>query len=379
MLFFAVVVTLKENAMTVWSVSAPEAAALIRNVLKDWYSFEAANIYQSTVANTNTVYLACAYSGQQNLVLRQLRVDPSKGIESEKLAHIDFEYSVLRHLAEKGFPYTAKMLQNAAGKTVTEFQGEYLVAFSELEGEPIGSFNDMSRLTVPFFEQFCLRAGEMSRLLKDGRLTYTFGESIASVASSAQKRFTQGAQAIALRGKDGAPGREFLQDCKHAVEIFFEKVTSANSTCGFDARPKQAVHRDLHLGNALFNGLKFTGFVDFDWCGIDCTLVDLASLLLMCAVEYGGENDGQAREELFISGLRAFQAGNCETDCEVIEERMLLRAALDSYAVFQFLFTVDAYAAAPTKENLIDLRHFGRVMLNNDWYSLIDKGLDYAI
>jgi Ser/Thr protein kinase RdoA (MazF antagonist) len=379
MLFFAVVVTLKENAVTVWSVSAPEAARLIRNVLKDSYSFEAANIYRSTVANTNTIYLACAQRGQQNLVLRHLRVDPAKGIESDKLAHIAFEYSVLSHLAEKGFPYTAKMLQNAAGNIVTEFQGEYFVAFSELEGEPIGCFNDMNRLTVPLFEQLCLRAGEMSKLLKDGRLTYTCEESIASVASSAQKRFIEGTQAIALQGNGGAPGHEFLQDCQHSAEFFFEKVTSANSTCGLDARPKQAVHRDLHLGNVLFNDLRFKGFVDFDWCGNDFALVDLASLLLMCAVEYGGENDGQAREELFTSGLRAFQAGNCETDCELIEVHMLLSAALDSYAVFQFLFTVDAYAATPTEENFIDLRHFGRVMLNNDWYSLIDKSLRYAI
>lgn len=46
----------------------------------------------------------------------------------------------------------------------------------------------------------------------------------------------------------------------------------------YHALPRQLIHRDMHPGNFLFNGSKFTGFIDFDLSQINAKIFDICYL-----------------------------------------------------------------------------------------------------
>lgn len=58
----------------------------------------------------------------------------------------------------------------------------------------------------------------------------------------------------------------------------FEEVFSSLSAC-YDSLPVQMIHRDVHLGNFLFSGEGFSGYIDFDLSQRNIRIFDLCYYL----------------------------------------------------------------------------------------------------
>ena len=61
--------------------------------------------------------------------------------------------------------------------------------------------------------------------------------------------------------------------------------------------PRQLIHRDVHLGNLLFENETITGYIDFDLCQINIRIFDICYFALSLLADAGG--DAVKREQWF--------------------------------------------------------------------------------
>ncbi len=57
--------------------------------------------------------------------------------------------------------------------------------------------------------------------------------------------------------------------------------------------PKQLIHRDVHLGNFLFENRQFSGYIDFDLCQSNIRIFDICYFLLGLLQEDSNRVDGE--------------------------------------------------------------------------------------
>lgn len=69
----------------------------------------------------------------------------------------------------------------------------------------------------------------------------------------------------------------------------------------YDDLPKQLIHRDVHLGNFLFDGGVFSGYIDFDLSQSNIRIFDLSYFLLGLRLE--GDNRLEEKRWYEIIGL----------------------------------------------------------------------------
>lgn len=65
----------------------------------------------------------------------------------------------------------------------------------------------------------------------------------------------------------------------------------------YDILPKQLIHRDVHLGNFLFDDGNFSGYIDFDLSQKNIRIIDICYFLLSLLVEI--ENNRMDQERWF--------------------------------------------------------------------------------
>jgi len=70
-----------------------------------------------------------------------------------------------------------------------------------------------------------------------------------------------------------------LNDWQYVSKETFEKVLSSLSKV-YDELPVQLIHRDVHLGNFLFDNGKFSGYIDFDLSQRNIRIFDLCYFML---------------------------------------------------------------------------------------------------
>lgn len=76
-----------------------------------------------------------------------------------------------------------------------------------------------------------------------------------------------------------------LQDCVSELGSVYDKLE------------RHLIHRDLHLGNLLFEGNEVTGYIDFDLSQINVRIFDIAYLCAGWAVD-------QVQDSLFMAGWK---------------------------------------------------------------------------
>lgn len=84
----------------------------------------------------------------------------------------------------------------------------------------------------------------------------------------------------------------------------------------YDKLPVQLIHRDVHLGNFLFDKGKFSGYIDFDLSQTNIRIFDLCYFMLGLLSE---EEMLDITEEQWFDILRHFFAGY-ELECELLAE-----------------------------------------------------------
>ncbi|OOM81514.1 homoserine kinase [Clostridium puniceum] len=74
-------------------------------------------------------------------------------------------------------------------------------------------------------------------------------------------------------------------DYKYLKNIDFEKNLDKLNRC-YNKLQRQLIHRDLHLGNFLFNNCEFSGYIDFDLSQKNIRIFDICYFLLRLLIDH---------------------------------------------------------------------------------------------
>lgn len=107
-------------------------------------------------------------------------------------------------------------------------------------------------------------------------------------------------------------------DWKHIEEDKFNDTVEGLGKL-YDKLPVQLIHRDVHVGNFLFDKGKFSGYIDFDLSQRNIKIFDLCYFMLGLLSE---EEMLDITEERWLEILRCFFA-SYEHECELLEEEKL--------------------------------------------------------
>jgi Ser/Thr protein kinase RdoA (MazF antagonist) len=322
-------------------------------------------LFANTMANTNEIYMV-ERPNSEPIVIRA--VNPQTyGVVRSKLAHVRFEIEVLDHLNSCHFPLTPMVLRNAQGESITYWDEKAHVAFNLMPGRPVGNFNDLAGLTQERRASLFFGLGQMSKILSQLELPSLSEKTLLDLSLEAHPSFSR------LLPQLDTAGQELLGPHSTRIQDFAERALGELQDTKYGAVPRHPVHFDLHAGNVLFEGNKLTAVLDWDWSRLDCRVSDMASCLAMCCYIYGGQDDGLYLQEQINVGVRAFRQGFGKSELSLSEENRLLVAAFKGYVLLQFIFTVELYLASPKSESLVDLQHFLRLIVCNDFDRLLEN------
>ena len=124
--------------------------------------------------------------------------------------------------------------------------------------------------------------------------------------------------------------------------------------CTYDLLPRQQIHRDLHLGNMLFDNGKLSGFLDFDISHINARLFDIAYFGLSILSDSYKDEEGVAKwTDFFNNFLQGYHSENNLTEIEIQSIHMMC-------VIIELLFT--AYFSSIELEelvpNCVDMLHW---------------------
>lgn len=113
---------------------------------------------------------------------------------------------------------------------------------------------------------------------------------------------------------------------KYIEESKFEN-TIYNLEKLYDKLPLQLIHRDVHLGNFLFDKDKFSGYIDFDLSQRNIRIFDLCYFMLGLLSE---EELLDVTEEQWFNILKYFFEGY-EQECKLqLEEKLAVPYVMES-------------------------------------------------
>ena len=227
--------------------------------LADWlrrYSvgrLEALEPIQAGIENTN--YFVTTSQGRYVLTL----------FERLPAHELPFYLDLMSHLARHGIPAPAP-IADLADRTLGELNGKPAALVTRLPG----------RWREDPGEGECRALGALlARMHLAGR---SYPAYLDNPRGPKWWRFAAGAVT------------PFLDSRKRAL---LETELDFQSRQRFPDLPRGPVHADLFRDNALFEGGRISGVIDFYFAGVDCLLYDVAVCVNDWCVEAGGELDGR--------------------------------------------------------------------------------------
>jgi Ser/Thr protein kinase RdoA (MazF antagonist) len=147
------------------------------------------------------------------------------------------------------------------------------------------------------------------------------------------------------------------EDQKQTIFLLEETQTLAPAL--YQSLPQQIIHRDYDQSNILMEGDSVTGVLDFEFCGYDLRILDLAYALSHWPD--GLWNTG--REWLVIN---AFGQGYLQRQKLALEELEVLPRVFRLRATTSLFFRLGRYAqGVETQESLID--HIQETLKSETW------------
>jgi Ser/Thr protein kinase RdoA (MazF antagonist) len=179
---------------------------------------------------------------------------------------------MMKTLHEAGIP-VPKIMKLPDGRDYLTYNGIMYVLTTKLNGKNIVNLNECD--DIWFFE--------FGRIL--GKLHLAFQECAKSISywnSSMLEEMQGWVRSNLLEFKP-----EYLkpEDIKNSIDELSEL---------YDDLPKQLIHRDVHLGNFLFDNGVFSGYIDFDLSQSNIRIFDLCYFLLGILLE---EDNNRVEEE----------------------------------------------------------------------------------
>lgn len=89
----------------------------------------------------------------------------------------------------------------------------------------------------------------------------------------------------------------------------------------YEELPKQLIHRDVHLGNFLFEGNKFSGYIDFDLSQSNIRIFDVCYFLLGMLIQ--GDNSRMVEERWLNIMTQVVEGYDSIVDLKAVERQSI--------------------------------------------------------
>ncbi len=312
---------------------------------------------KDTVGVVNETYFI--FDGNKKWVLR-------KSSAQTTLEHLRFEQKLLAYLPKHGFKLAPRAIRNKYDQTITRLNKSLFTVQEFLPGKIVGSWNDVSRFTKPRVDAFFKMIAEFSKATKYFiREPNTGSHTLWWHVQRSPRQFQK-----IVRTMPASAGKNLLVKNRKNILSFFSATKEQFIQTKYDALRKQVVHFDWHLGNVHFNGNTIVGVFDFDWAQFDCRLTDVANAICMSCYYYGGPKDGQFRKDIIKCAPQSYRESYGKSEYDAIRENELIKVAVRGCALFQFLWAGDFYKSKPSAQRLVILKHFLKMLLDNDYDGL---------
>lgn len=164
---------------------------------------------------------------------------------------------IISILSELGLP-VGGLINTGQDRSYIKDNANYYILSKRLKGNPIVSNSQLEKLALP-----------MGRIIADLHKAFLECEK--------QEDFWENSLLQEMKGwiRDTLEEDGWTQVPKSIYED-----TLANLEKEYDTLPVQLIHRDVHFGNFLFEGNRFSGYIDFDLSQKNIRIFDLCYFML---------------------------------------------------------------------------------------------------
>lgn len=135
---------------------------------------------------------------------------------------------------------------------------------------------------------------------------------------------------------------------KNDVQAAVEELASF-----YEDLPRQLIHRDVHLGNFLFENGEFTGYIDFDLSQKNIRIFDLCYFLLGLLLEENGFKEDDRWYEI----IRQVVSGYDRVSPLTITEKRAIASVMKNIELLFAAYFIDI-GEAELARNAVDLFYF---------------------
>jgi homoserine kinase type II len=229
-----------------------------------------------------------------------------RGIRQEE---IEFEHSLINHLAAAGQPPVARLHCTREGKTYLQrretdedLQGIFYAIFDFLEDEDrytwVGPRCTPAELAASAAVLAQFHKGVSGFKPQGRRAEPKILELLPVIASTL---------ATCPGQSKGTVFDAYLIENLELVQSSLADTQAAISTPEALALPQTIIHCDYHPGNLKFRGPQVTGLFDFDWSKLDLRAFDVALAIWYFSTTWEDPDDGELRLDEVEAFLRAYQ------------------------------------------------------------------------
>ncbi len=242
---------------------------------------------------------------------------PDRGLE-----HIRYELAVLQALQQKPLSFRIPVpVLTTAGETVAVSNGKVMTLTHWMPGStPQESNLEQTRLAGHALAEVDQALAEIQPEVADQAVPFPLSGDFEGWARGTLEP-SRIVQALPL---ESAEQRRIIS---------LMEATQASAPALYQGLPRQIIHRDFDQSNVLTEGSSIVGVLDFEFCGPDLRVLDLAYALSQWP--WGLWNTGQEWPVLtaFCQGYRKQQALT-QAEGESLPQVMRLRAATGLFSRF---------------------------------------------
>ena len=219
----------------------------------------------------NTNYFADTSQGRFVLTL----------FERMDAAELDFDLSLMRHLAEQGLP-VPRPCPDADGNLLLALKGKPAAVVARLPGQ---------HHLAPDADDCRSVGATLARMHVAGRLFERVQANPRGLA------WWEETVPVVLPHLDDAE-RQLMQD-----ELSYQKRLAESPA--YRSLPRGPIHGDLFRDNVMFEGDRLAGVFDFYFAGIDCLLYDIAVALNDWCIDLDTGRLAEERAQAFVDAYGA--------------------------------------------------------------------------
>lgn len=212
----------------------------------------------------------------------------------EDLGGLERNIVISKILRENGIP-AANIIPTAEGENYVLLENRYFILMEKLKGSHIKDIYQNIN--------YAYKTGEIIA-----------GLHIALKECGEKMQFWDNSLLEEMKGwiYESLEKKGFPEIAKEEVESIITELETH-----YEELPKQPIHRDVHMGNFLFEDGKVSGYIDFDLSQRNIRVFDLCYFLLGVLTEHiGNKTDENTWFWIAKEFIRGYESINCLLDIE---------------------------------------------------------------